>query len=68
MQPENRMSVGMKGFWGKKFPVRAKKKSAEKGVWLQKNIPKNERQPAGILTIFAVIQAKNRTVFLKNVP
>jgi len=63
MQPENRMGAGKKGFCGKNFPVRVKKKSAESECGYRKIYRKNERSFAGILTISTVIQAKNRTVF-----
>jgi len=36
MQPENRMSVGMKGFYGKDFPVRAKKNRQKGSVVIEK--------------------------------
>jgi len=56
-----------RNFVTKIFPVCAENPVESECVY-RKIYLKNERQPADILTISTEIQAKNRTVFLKDVP
>jgi len=45
MQPENRMSVGMKGFCGKNFPVRAEKNRQKRECGYRKIYQKTKGSP-----------------------